>query len=81
MSNNTPLTLTPTPIKLDDMEKVACENCEGIYFDTVHTIIKIPAVLAHTGKESLVTSERYRCISCHLVTKIVKGPILPGPGR
>lgn len=81
MNNNKSLTLAPAPVKLEDMEKVICENCEGIYFDTVHTIVKIPAILANSGKDSLVASERYRCMRCQLVTKIVKGPVLPGPGR
>ena len=61
-------------VNIEELESVSCENCDGIYFNTVSVIRLVPALLSRSGREERVALEMYRCIQCSLVTKIMKGP-------
>ena len=58
-------------VNLDELERVKCECCEGLYFDIVWVIHKIPAMLSQSGKEALFPVAYFRCVDCGEMTKII----------
>ena len=61
----------PIRINLDDLENIKCEECEGIYFDTIWMLKKVPAILSQTGAESIYPVSVFRCLECLKVTRIL----------
>ncbi len=53
----------------DDLEDVVCEKCECQTFEPVFLFKKLSAVLAPTGRDTLVPMQTYKCTECGHMNK------------
>jgi NAD-dependent dihydropyrimidine dehydrogenase PreA subunit len=51
-------------INPNDLEDVVCEKCENQTFEPVFLFKKLSAVLAPTGRDTLVPLQTYKCTEC-----------------
>ena len=56
-------------INPDDLDDVVCEKCGCQTFEAVFLFKKLSAVLAPTGRDTMVPLQTYRCTDCSHINK------------
>ena len=61
-------------IDLNEVDNVACEECENETFTPVFVIKQISALMAPTGQETMVPIQLFKCSNCgHINKKFLEG--------
>jgi len=56
-------------INLRDCPTIKCEKCEGIYFNEVIYLKRVPALMTGSSEDTTVPFPIYKCESCGHVNK------------
>jgi len=56
-------------INLRDCPTIKCEKCEGIYFNEVIYLKRVPALMTGSPEDTTVPFPIYKCESCGHVNK------------
>jgi predicted nucleic acid-binding Zn ribbon protein len=56
-------------INLRDCPTIKCEKCEGIYFNEVIYLKRVPALMTGSQEDTTVPFPIYKCESCGHVNK------------
>jgi len=59
--------LPPITVDLNNLEDIICPICGGMYFDIVHRLKKVPAMLSRSSKEETISIALFRCITCGFI--------------
>jgi len=56
-------------VKFDELDAVCCDECGSEHWVMMFLLRKVSALLAPTGKQTMVPAQTYRCADCGHVNK------------